>query len=1144
MQQTKAPNIGLSDDHARQQAIDPNNSFIVSAPAGSGKTGLITKRLLRLLTTVENPEEILCITFTRKAASEMRHRVHSALLFASENPRPRDDFEAGIWDLATAALARNEQRQWNLLELPYRMRIKTIDSFCHYIAKQFMFENGAGGLPDQSEHPQTLYHLAARELLGHIESNNAKGEALSTVVRHMGNNLSRCENLFANMLNKREQWLPHIYTAANNSDYFQVVIEQLIVDALERIEQQIFPIAAELIELADYAGNNAPTENTELQSLKGIVDFPQTNQKGLRQWKTILRMLVKKDKDFSPRKSITIREGFPKEDKKTKDRMLRLLAEYSENSTLQSLVVDVMHLPDSELSQEQHQMLMALGTLLPHLAAILKTVFQQQGQSDYSEITMAALDALAPDTNTDAISDITLKLDYQLKHILVDEFQDTSGSQMRLLEALVAGWEPNDGRTLFLVGDAMQSLYSFRDARVGLFINAQRYPIGPVQCIALTLCSNFRSKQGIVDWVNHHFVEAFPAEANINRGAVPYIKSTAVKSAEPSQAVFFHGYKSEETSDYSKTEAQHIAQLCQKINQENPTDSTAILVRNRGHLKDIVPALIEAEISWEAVDIDPLANRMPVIDLMSITRALLSPADRIAWLAVLRAPFCGLSLKDLVVLTQAKEFSGKQPKCILEKLYQWQQSPAKFSQLSADGRDILYRISPLICNAWSNRDTDNLRNLVEQLWIALGGPATLLNQRDIYDARRYLDLLESWQIAGTIQDWNEFSNAVDYLYAQPIAVANPQQSKPIQIMTIHKAKGLEFDHVILPALHKTPRSNENQLLRWQEQVDDQNQSSLLLAALGPYDEDNDPIYAYLKHEQSARIILENTRVLYVAATRAVRQLHLFAKVKETKTGWQTPAKTSLLISIWPSLKNRIDQPGYQVSCTDNNDKPKSSDQQAPPTENFYRRLSPQHKAICMPTGLMTLGVSNHYAEAKTADPLDYRARHLGTALHRTLKQIASDGIDKWPLDRRNTLGESWKSTLKQLGIIASAEDLSGLKQSIETMLDDSRGRWILDQHEDQHCEQELCYFDSLSQSYKKSVIDRTFVHSGERWVIDYKYAVPMNNESEQSFCQRQIESYKPQLDHYAQLYQKLDTKKVRCALYFPQTAVFIEVTAN
>ena len=169
MNQSKGKSVELSDAKARQQALDPNYSYIVSAPAGSGKTGLITQRLLRLLSTVDNPEEILCITFTRKAAAEMRHRIHSALLFANENPRPEKLFEAQTWDLATNALLRNNNLNWNLLDIPFRLRIKTIDSFCHYVAKQFMFDNGNGVLPDQSEFPQALYQSAARELLKQIE---------------------------------------------------------------------------------------------------------------------------------------------------------------------------------------------------------------------------------------------------------------------------------------------------------------------------------------------------------------------------------------------------------------------------------------------------------------------------------------------------------------------------------------------------------------------------------------------------------------------------------------------------------------------------------------------------------------------------------------------------------------------------------------------------------------------------------------------------------------------------------------------------------------------------------------------------------------------------------------------------------------
>jgi len=1133
----------LSDASARQQALDPTQSFIVSAPAGSGKTGLITQRVLRLLSIVDNPEEILCITFTRKAAAEMRHRIHTALIDASENPRPSDSFKAQTWDLATEALSRNRQLDWNLLDIPYRLRIKTIDSFCHYVAKQFMFDSALGELPEQSEFPASFYQMASRELLKKLEEDSDIGTAVAIIVGHMGNDLSRCEKLFADMLGKRDQWLPHIFNAADNRDYFQIVIKQLITDTLQRIEQQLFPLAGELLELADYAGNHAPSGNSPLENLKGIVELPSLDQDGLKQWKNLLRMLVKKDRHFSPRKTVTKNEGFPSDNKKIKGRMQRLLADYRQDPVLRALVLDVMHLPESGISDKQQQILNALGLLLPQLTAILKTIFYQHSQSDYSEITMAALQALALSPEQDKISDITLRLDYQIKHILVDEFQDTSGSQIKLLEQLVDGWQQNDGRSLFLVGDAMQSLYSFRDARVGLFINAQTHPIGPVRCNPLALSSNFRSQKGIVDWVNQHFATAFPETANINRGAVPYNHSTAVKDADDNTPVAFNAISCEQQEDYNRAEAQQIATLCQQINRQNPDQSVAILVRYRSHLKAIVPALIAANLDWEAIDIDPLADRMPVVDLMSLTRAILSPADRIAWLAVLRAPFCGLCLQDLVIIANGSATGAREPDCLLERLALWQRDKTCFSQLTPVGGKILERVVPILIQAWGHRDTDNLRNLIEQLWIELGGPATLVNQRDIFDSRNYLDLLEQWQQAGDLKDWNQFKNAVEGLYALPNSRQN-SQTKPIQIMTIHKAKGLEFDQVILPGLSKTPRADSNPLLRWQEQVDEHNHSSLLLAAVGPQDEEHDQIYRYLNYEQSARTELENSRVLYVAATRAIAKLHLFAKLKATKEGWQKPAQKSLLAPIWPLLEQCIKADKYSVSQLPETQAMDTAQDIGKIASNHYRRLPDSFEAVTMPSAMMRLGVNNHRSSAPHSESIDTRARHRGTALHRTLKQIAVEGIQHWPPQRVETLVQCWTSTLLQLGIRATAEELKALKQAVDSMLADPQGQWILQAHTEGDCEQALAYFDNQSSKVKTSVIDRTFVDQGVRWIIDYKFSQPAEGESEQRFIQRQTELYRSQLSHYAMLYKQLENRPLRCALYFPQTAVFIEVVGN
>jgi ATP-dependent helicase/nuclease subunit A len=1201
----------LSDYWVRQQALDTQQSYIVSAPAGSGKTGLITQRVLGLLCSVENPEEILCITFTRKAASEMKGRIHKALLAASDTPRPEDDFEGQTWDLANQALTHNNKMGWDLLRMPSRLRIKTIDSFCNYVSKQFALESKLGSMPQQSEFPIIYYHMAARELLQQLEGKSETAKLLRVLVQHMGNDLSRCEKLLADMLGKREQWLPHIYTAADNQDYFQQVIAALIANNLEKLAQQIAPIAGELVELADFAACHV-SEDSDLADLKGIMALPDTSMQGLAQWQLLLKLLV--TGGLEPRKRLTAKEGFPPQHRTEKERMKAVLDYYTQDKHLQALVIDALYLPnftDSDTNRDAHSdtqqpVINALAKLLPQLVGILKLVFQQHNLCDYPEITLSALEALNTDTDQGDISDITLRLDYQLKHILVDEFQDTSGSQIQLLEHLVGGWQEGDGRTLFLVGDAMQSLYSFRDARVGLFINAQEHPIGNVRCKPLYLDSNFRSNKGIVDWVNANFIHAFPDIPDINRGAVPYNPSVAVKPGEQQPAVHFHGIISKQKSAYEQQEAEQIADLCQSLKREHPQQSVAILVRNRGHLRHIIPALKRAQLHWDAVDIDPLADLMPVIDMMSLTRALLSPADRVAWLAILRAPFCGLGLADLLALSNAKglldaetnspsdnnsdEHAHKKrkpgPISIIHRLQQWQADKTLFPQLSDQGNTILNRVAPLLIQAWDNRHKDNLRTVIERLWVDLGGPATLLGDSDITDIRTYLDLLEKWQVAGTIEDWSQFQKAIEKLFGSPSKYRDESGSSSssdnksnLQIMTIHKAKGLEFDQVILPGLNKPPRADDNPLLRWQEEVDEDNKRSLLIAALGPHDEDNDPLYAYLKYEQSARVQLENARVLYVAATRAIKQLHLFASVKATKDSWQKPGKTTLLAALWPSLKPNLDALSnpqakethnsaantetnlciYQITKLPEDDSPQQSQPSTDIGHYSLRRLPPDFKAITMPDNMMGLGVEDTSTEDTPKNErvgensidsdrdldidleINSRARHQGTALHRTLKQIALEGLENWPLERRQQLPIGWATQLKQQGIIATDTELDKLSQSLESMLADDQGQWVLQPHTDHQSEYALSYFNKNSGQVTTSIIDRTFVADGTRWIIDYKYSSPEPSESLEEFAQRQTQQYQSQLNHYAFLFSRYDSKPVRCALYFPSIALFHEV---
>ena len=158
----------------------------------------------------------------------------------------------------------------------------------------------------------------------------------------------------------------------------------------------------------------------------------------------------------------------------------------------------------------------------------------ERGQADFTEIAQGVVRALGDPGEP---TDLLLSLDVRIHHVLVDEFQDTSISQWELLDRLTAGWEPGDGRTVFAVGDPMQSIYRFREAQVGLFLRARHRGFGGVKLEPLTLSTNFRSWAGIVEWVNSAFARILPAQEDFAAGAVPYTPSTPHLPRQPGEAV-------------------------------------------------------------------------------------------------------------------------------------------------------------------------------------------------------------------------------------------------------------------------------------------------------------------------------------------------------------------------------------------------------------------------------------------------------------------------------------------------------------------------------------------------------------------------------------------------------------------------------
>ncbi|HEV2008011.1 MAG TPA: 3'-5' exonuclease, partial [Burkholderiales bacterium] len=561
----------------------------------------------------------------------------------------------------------------------------------------------------------------------------------------------------------------------------------------------------ELVALARYAAINLAAEgrSSPLSACEQLAALPGVDDSDVALWCGIVELLVTRS-EGEWRRRHDIRDGFPtgktKAEKESarrwKDRALALIASLAAGDGICAALHELRFLPPARYSEDQWEVLGAILRLLPRAVAQLSLVFGSRGQVDFTEVSQAALRALETDGGP---TDLALAIDYRIRHLLIDEFQDTSISQYQLIEKLTAGWEPGDGRTAFAVGDPMQSIYRFREAQVGLFLRARASGIAGVELRPIALTANFRSQAGIVDWVNHTFARIMPKREVVATGAVPYTASVATHPTLDGEGVSVHPFFNDDRAG----EAAKVVAIVAHAQREDASAKVAILVRSRGHLREIVPQLKSAGLRFRALDIEELGHRPVVQDLLALTRALAHPADRLAWLAVLRAPWCGLTLADLHAL------AGDDHSQTVSELMN---DAARVATLSAGGRERLSRVDAVLRACVEHRCRNSLRERISGAWFALGGPACVEDTTDLEDAEIYFEYLETHDEAGEIADLAQFEEGLAKLYALP----DLQADERLQIMTIHKAKGLEFDVVIVPGLGRTSRSDEKKLFLWLE----------------------------------------------------------------------------------------------------------------------------------------------------------------------------------------------------------------------------------------------------------------------------------------------------------------------------------------
>jgi ATP-dependent helicase/nuclease subunit A len=1079
------------DQAQRDRALDPRRSILVRAPAGSGKTTLLSQRFLTLLAEVDEPGQVVAITFTNAAAAEMRNRILDDL---------RND-DPGL--IASRALQRAQERGWDLLNLPAQLRISTIDSFCRDLAIQQPVLSGIGGSLEIRERPNELYRRAARRTLKKIgQADRTLSAAIETLLDWRDNNWREIEDLTVDMLGNRDRWMQ------------------------------------------DFV-------------LEGEQDFDRLR---LRLESPFLRA----DGETTP-----------------------------------------IRYADAEW-----KIVRACFTLLRRAAAELRVVFAETAAADFTEVAQIALNVLKgedgfPIDAAQAFAD-------GIHHLLVAEFQDTSRRQHELLRRLIAAWSDRVGRTCFVVGDPMQSIYGFREADAELFPRVEELGLeipGDLSFLfdSVHLTANFRSESSLVSSINETFAKVFaapngngiifaasqPARLTVEPSG-PQLVTTPTPRMQIHCAFIPESPRNADPSCKKKISEQREAAQREQIDEivalirchlarieaaaaAKQKYRVAVLARARKSLVPVAAALRKEHIPFRAVDLEALKDRPEIIDALSLARALFNPYDRVAWLGVLRAPWCGLSLADLHTLTSADS-----PELLARPVPELAFERARL--ISPEGRLAVERVLGAVAAAErlrASQPTASPGTWLERTWLQLGGAQCVDTE-----ARANLDLL--WKSLDSLPQGepdllgSALASALEDLKAQPDPAASSDCG--VQLMTMHGAKGLEFEVVIVPDLQASPGHRAPGMLSWLERglppeavsADSESSDAVTEFLIAPFRQkgaDSGKAKKWVDRQRHDRELQEACRLLYVAATRAREELHLFAlpsyKSANGKPTELIEPRESLLRTAWPAWQAEIEQrfDEWRLGIASVTEPATLDSIAASASGNLFefesvadeptllRRLQPGFVAppasLFVPAGDEPLLGSGRLYERHEGGLL---SRALGRAVHELLQQLAQTLATQ---TREAALAELARhqpriaATIRSVGIepVAANRIAAQALQILLQAAGDPIAQWILAPHAD--AANEIRWTGTVEGRLRTVQVDRVFragpapqttaasPNENTWWIIDYKTAHEDNLDPTAALPELR-RHFAPQIEAYSVVLCNLRGAGIRLCggLYYPRMALF------
>ncbi|PTX64426.1 ATP-dependent helicase/nuclease subunit A [Melghirimyces profundicolus] len=804
---------------------------IVSAGAGSGKTRVLVERFLRILEEHgEDPdilERIVAITFTEKAATEMKDRVRQGLKDRLENARKRDDTEAA-------------DRWYRLLTEAERTRITTIHSFCTRLLRDFPVEAGVDpgfSVMDETEAGMLLRETVEASLPRVTELPDPGRTHLEQWISHWGVEgcipwvMEACHRMAGN------GWDPGDLLHRTRS-HLHLTAGKLQAEWRERREA--------LLMLAD-----------PLMHLKGGKKL-QTFQ---RDWPGLSLEILEAGNPadlISPLEELgkLLQGNWGKKTEITAPRD-RLKEEVQE---LLNVATGLTLMPvEREMSE-------AMGSLLAEVHQRYVRAKRERSALDFDDLQTRAIHLLRDHPKVlDRVRD-------SIRFLMVDEFQDTNDGQKKLVDLLCGDPASSPPGKLFVVGDPKQSIYRFRGAEVRVF-GETREEIRSRGGREVNLVDNFRSDPALVDFVNLLFgrlMSGDPTSPNHYR--------ETVANREPKDGLRVEylpvpdSKACPEGKDPRDVEAERVARrIRQLLDEGTPPGEIAVLFQAMTHVKRYEKALVRRGIPFYVVKGRGFYDRQEVVDVLHYLRFLADPGDLLSLTGVLRSPFCGVSDGTILALTREPG---------------WEQSPGRWPEIEGirEGeRQKLAGFADQLARArrWAGRLP--VAELIERLLESSGYRHVLWATPQGKQARANLDKLvhlargQKHQ-GGSIETFLQSVEEWQTVQQETEAAVEPEDGNSVKLMTIHQSKGLEFPVVFVPDLSRSPNVNQSDVT-----VD--REFGLVLLLRGIAGVRGEPFRWRKWKEREQRLEREESvRLFYVAATRAEHRLILSGVPQEHKGG--------------------------------------------------------------------------------------------------------------------------------------------------------------------------------------------------------------------------------------------------------------------